>query len=167
VPLDAVKVALAVQDGLSTVCATCSRYWEGRDRGLPGDSCTARTPCGSPLMGDDFHEYAGPLSAFDSWCFICGDEPACTIGKPGSQRRFGVCARHKQMLPRLTPVAVAAPPTTAPPGPPPAPLVNIGGELRTLENLLPRRKPTVWERIAETEAEFEKIDRERGLLGES
>ena len=149
-----------MQSGLSTVCATCSRYWEGRERNLPGDRCTARTPCGSPLAGDDFHEYSGPISSFDNWCFICGDEPACAIAKPGSKRRFGVCARHKQMLPNLRPVDVTVAPDAAP-------LVNIGGEVRNLQNLLPKRKPTVWERIAETEAEFAKIDAARGTGEES
>lgn len=159
-PMNHVKIALAVQSGLSTVCATCQRYWEGRDGGLPGDRCTAKKACGSPLIGDDFSSYEGPMSAFDQWCFVCGDTPAAVIAKPGSSRRFGVCERHKQALPTMTPVDLKRPLGAGP-------LVNIGdGQTRTLEDLLPRRKMTVWERIEETEAEFAKLDRERGLLGD-
>lgn len=151
-----VKVALAVQGGLSTVCATCPRYWEGRDQGLPGDRCTSRTPCGSPLAGDDFHEYAGPMTAFDQWCFICGDNPACVIAKPGSPRRFGVCEKHKHMLPTLKPTNMQLPQEAQA-------LVNIGGGVeKSLATLIAPRKKTVWERIAETEAEFEKLDAEKG-----
>lgn len=158
-PLNPVKVALAVQSGLSTVCATCTKYWEGRERGLPGDSCTAKTPCGSPLAGDDFHEYAGPMSNFSEFCFVCGDEVAALLEKRGSSRLFGVCARHKALLPTLTPVNMVRPAEQ--------PLVRIGnGQQRTLENLLPKAKPTVFQRIMETEAEFEKLDRARGLLPE-
>lgn len=151
-----VRVALAVQGGLSTVCATCPRYWEGRDLNLPGDRCTSRTPCGSPLAGDDFHEYAGPMTAFDQWCFICGEPPAGVIAKPGSHRRFGVCEKHKRMLPTLKPTNMQLPQEAQA-------LVNIGGGVeKTLATLFPPRKKTVWERIAETEAEFEKIDAEKG-----
>ena len=138
------------------MCATCPRYWEGRDRGLPGDRCTSKTPCGSPLAGDDFHEYAGPMTSFDRWCFICGSDPACVIAKPGSSRRFGVCEKHKKMLPALKPTNMALPQEAQA-------IVNIGGGVeRSLATLLPPRKPTVWERIAETEAEFEKRDADRG-----
>ena len=156
-PLNHVKVALAVQSGLSTVCATCQKYWDGRDKGLEGDRCTSTKPCGSPLVGDDFHAYEGPMTAFDQWCFICGEPPAAVIAKPGSKRRFGVCARHKAALPSMTPVNMTRKPGTDP-------LVHIGGETRTLQNLLPPRKKTVWERIEETEAEFAEMNRERGLL---
>jgi len=151
-----VKVALAVQGGLSVVCATCHRYWEGRDRGLLGDQCTSRTPCGSPLSGDDFHEYAGPMTAFDQWCFVCGDSPACVIAKPSSSRRFGVCEKHKRMLPTLKPTNMQLPQEAQA-------LVNIGGGIeKSLSTLLAPRKKTVWERIAETEAEFEKTEAEKG-----
>ena len=151
-----VRVAIAVGSGLSVVCATCPRYWEGRDRGLPGDHCTSLTPCGSPLAGDDFHEYAGSMTAFDQWCFICGEPPVGVIAKPGSRRRFGVCEKHKRMLPTLKPTNMQLPQEAQA-------LVNIGGGVeKTLATLFPPRKKTVWERIAETEAEFEKRDAEKG-----
>jgi len=42
-------------------------------------------------------------------------------------------------------------------------LVNIGGGIeKSLSTLLAPRKKTVWERIAETEAEFEKTEAEKG-----
>lgn len=156
--LNPAKIALAVQGGLSIVCSTCTKYWEGRDVGLPGDTCTAKTPCGSPLAGDDFHEYRGPISEFSGWCFICGDDPSCAIQHPGSARLFGVCERHKQALPNLVPVNMVLPQGGGP-------IVTLAnGEKRTLGNLLPQTKPSIFQVIAETEAEFTRRDMERGLI---
>jgi hypothetical protein len=158
-PLNVVKVAQAVQGGLSTVCATCTKYWEGRDLGLPGDRCTAKSPCGSPLAGGDFHEYVGPMTSFDQFCFVCGEDVVALINKRGSVRRFGLCAKHKQMVANLKPVNMARPFEQ--------PLVvNGDGQVRALDKLLPPRKPTVFERIEATEEEFRKRDIERGLLPE-
>lgn len=156
-PLNPAKVALAVQSGLSTVCATCTRYWEGRDRGLPGDACTARKPCVSPLDGGDYPEYLGPLQEFTVWCFICGDNAACAVQRRGSTRLFGVCAGHRNLLPKMAPTLNHTDSSL---------VVLTGGQQKTLATLLPYKKPTLWERIAETEKEFEKIDRERGLIPE-
>lgn len=158
-PLNVVKVAQAIQSGLSTVCATCSKYWEGRERGLPGDTCTAKSPCGSPLAGDDFHEYDGPMAAFDQFCFVCGGDVVALINKRGSLRRFGLCAKHKQIVPNLKPVNMVRPFEQAL-------VVNGDGQVKLLDKLLPPRKPTVFERIEQTEAEFRKRDIERGLLPE-
>lgn len=152
------KIALAVQGGLSVVCSTCTRYWEGRDRGLPGDTCTASTPCGSPLAGDDFHEYRGPMADFSAWCFICGDDPSCVMQHPGSSRLFGVCERHRLVLPSLAPVHMVLPAERRP-------LVKLkSGEQHTLDTLIPRTKPSIFKIIEDTEAEFTKRDIERGLV---
>lgn len=152
-PVNPFKVALAVQHGLSTVCATCQRYWEARDKGVPDDRCTSTTNCGSPLAGDDFHDYDGPIVDFSQWCFICGEEPSCFLEKPGSKRVFGVCDKHKYVLASLTPVGMDR---TRDPL-----VVRLGGA-RKLASEVAQRKKSVFERIEETEREFEKERERRG-----
>ena len=150
--LNPAKVALAVQQGLSTVCASCHRYWEGRDRGLPGDACTARKPCASPLEGSDYPEYVGELRDFSRWCFICGEPPSCLISARGSPKPFGVCSRHRSLLPKLvSPEKIS-------------PVLTAEGRQQLVSEL--QVKKSIFEVIEETEAEFQKRDRERGLLPE-
>lgn len=107
--LNPAKVGLAVQSGVSIVCATCQRYWEGRDKNLPGSRCTSATACGSPLAGDDFHAYVGPITDFTRWCFMCGTDAHFAVRKPGSQRLFGVCGQHAKYLHEMRPVQALAP----------------------------------------------------------
>lgn len=104
-PINPAKVGLAVQNGLSTVCATCNRYWEARDRHLPEPQCLAKDGCGSPLKGDDFHEYDGPMTNFERWCFVCGDDSRFGVRVHGRERIVGVCERHVQWLAELRPTA--------------------------------------------------------------
>lgn len=98
------KVGLAVQGGLSTVCATCDRYWEARDRRLPEPQCLAKDGCGSPLKGDDFHEYAGPMTNFERWCFACGADSRFGVRVHGRERIVGVCEDHVKWLSELRPM---------------------------------------------------------------
>lgn len=98
-PLDPAKVGLAVQNGLSTVCATCTSYWEGRDKGLPEPQCAQEQPCASPLRGDSFSFYSGPLPTLEKWCFRCGSESDYSIVlTDATKRRVGVCSSHLDML---------------------------------------------------------------------
>lgn len=155
-PLNPAKVALAVQSGLSTVCATCPRYWEGRDRGLPGDACTARRPCASPLDGADYPEYAGPLNNDASvWCFICGDNASCIVQRRNSLKKFGLCADHRGLLRKMTPEQDHADTPL---------LIQVGGQTHTIESGTPKPKKSIFQIIEETEAEFRKRDVERGLI---
>lgn len=103
-PLNLAKVGLAVQSGLSSVCATCRLYWEARDRGLPEPKCLAKDGCGSPLKGDDFHEYAGPITNFERWCFACGRDSKFGVRVQGRERLVGVCEEHVKWLDELRPV---------------------------------------------------------------
>jgi len=102
--LDLAKVGLAVQGGLSSVCATCTRYWEARDKRLPEPQCLAKDGCGSPLRGDDFHEYLGPISDFGRWCFVCGADAHYGVRVQGRKRAIGMCEQHLKLLTELRPM---------------------------------------------------------------
>lgn len=102
-PIDSAKVALAVSSGVSIVCATCEKYWQGRDAGLPGDRCTAKTPCGSPIAGDVFHEYVGPITQFDRWCFACGSPATHALRVKSLVRVIGCCSSHLDLVRTLKP----------------------------------------------------------------
>lgn len=92
---EAGKVGLAVQHGVSPVCATCSLYWRAREQGVPGARCLATTHCASPLGGDAFSSYQGPLGGkFETWCFVCAEEADVGLRVGGLCRVVGVCKRH-------------------------------------------------------------------------
>lgn len=108
-PLDPVQIALGMSTGLSAVCSTCSLYWEARSRGIPAPKCLAKDGCGSPLAGDDFHEYKGPITDFRQWCFVCGKQPKFGVRVNNSLRVVGVCEEHRALLDQLKPVGRPAP----------------------------------------------------------
>jgi hypothetical protein len=97
-PLNLAKVGLAVQNGLSSVCATCTLYWIARDQGVPGHKCLAQDGCGSPISGDDFHEYQGPISDLSRWCFVCGSDATRGLRVGGRFRVVGVCENHLRFV---------------------------------------------------------------------
>jgi hypothetical protein len=97
------QIQKALERGLALACATCARYWQGRERGLPGDECTSASPCGGPIAGSDFPLYIGPITDFSQWCFACGGYPELGIKVPGSPRIFGVCRKHLKLLDLLAP----------------------------------------------------------------
>jgi hypothetical protein len=103
-PLNVLKIAEAVQGGLSPVCATCRKYWMARERGVPGDRCLSRDNCAGPAGGDDFHEYEGPMSDFSRWCFACGEEAAFGVQVHARVRTIGVCKNHVRMLAEIRPL---------------------------------------------------------------
>lgn len=145
-PLDPYLVEAAVRSGLSAVCATCRRYWEGRERGLPEPRCTSKTGCGSPLAGGDFHEYDGPLVEFDRWCFVCSADARYGVRARDKRRVFGVCEKHVRLLHDLKPTnSVVADPV----------LKSDGRELLAAD-LLPARRKSLASAIAEAEKDFEK-----------
>jgi hypothetical protein len=92
----------AMRGGMSYVCAACRRYWEGRLRGT-GDRCTAQDGCGSPIAGDDFHEYEGPITSFDRWCFVCAAAADFAVKPVGKGRAIGVCRTHLKFMEDLVP----------------------------------------------------------------
>lgn len=151
--LDPLRVALAVKSGLSVVCATCTKYWEGRDRGLPDPQCTSITNCGSPLAGDDFHDYTGPMGGnLSDWCFVCGSlsTHGVRIRKKVRSRTVGVCDEHLPYLVQLEPVGVS-------------PAVLQGREISGPSGLLspeslikPRYKQSLGEAMYEVESYYAK-----------
>jgi hypothetical protein len=148
VPLDPFLVEAAVASGLSAVCSTCRKYWEGRERGLPEPRCTAVSKCGSPLAGDDFHEYEGPMREFDRWCFVCAKESKYALKMREGKRLIGVCDTHVRMLADLKPVDA-----TVMGGPI---LRSASGHSLLPEDVIPKRKPSLAQAIADAEKSFEK-----------
>lgn len=144
--LDPHLVEAAVKSGLSMVCSTCSKYWEGREKGLPEPRCTAKTRCGSPIAGDDFHEYDGPLREFSRWCFVCAAPSKYGVRAPGRPRTLGVCAKHVGPLRELKPVGADA---VIPE------IKSASGASFRPEDLIPKQKPSLFQAIAEAEKDFE------------
>lgn len=104
--MDGVRVGLAIQRGVSIVCATCKRYWEGRARRLPEPKCTAVRPCGSPLAALTFPEYDGPMTDFAQWCFVCGGRATKGVKVREESRIIGMCDEHVQWLGKVEPVGL-------------------------------------------------------------
>lgn len=100
-PIDLFKARLEVLQGTSAICATCERYWEGKDRGL--STCTAYEPCGSPIAGDVFHLYRGAMKEFDLFCFACGSVSTHVLTVKGKQRAIGCCDEHLKLVQDLKP----------------------------------------------------------------
>lgn len=96
------KIRVALASGLSMVCSTCMKYEAGQALGL--DRCTAREGCGSPIAGDTFHEYDGPITDFARFCFVCGEKPTKAIRVDGHVRVIGACTAHAEYVGKLTPV---------------------------------------------------------------
>ena len=100
-PIGPQDVAAAVGRGLSIICATCQKYWQARDNQVPGDRCTSSGGCGSPIAGDTFHEYDGPITQFDRWCFVCGDIATHALRVKTHVRVIGCCERHLELVKTL------------------------------------------------------------------
>jgi len=130
-PMDPVKIAAAVSSGLSIVCATCEKYWGARDREPDGASCLAVDGCGSPIAGDVFHEYRGPMTQFDSFCFVCGDRAAHAVRVNTHVRVIGVCSAHVQLVKTLKPEGRRAPNVV---------IISRDGERRVTEDDLPEKR---------------------------
>jgi hypothetical protein len=111
---------------------------------LPGDLCTAVDGCGSPLRGDCFHEYAGPLTDFTSLCFVCGKKPKFGVRVSKLLRPIGVCEAHIVWL--------QGNPKTADTGVP----LKLDGV-----PVAPPKKKTVWEAVEEADAYFDEQDRKK------
>lgn len=130
-PIDPTKVAAAVSGGLSIVCATCENYWEARDRGVSDDACLAKQGCGSPIAGDVFHEYRGPMTQFDKFCFVCGDRATHALRVKPYVRVIGACDDHVDMVDKLkakgkNPVSIS--------------ILSDGGERASKEEQSPSKK---------------------------
>lgn len=143
--MDPARVGLAVSKGVSIVCATCKRYWEGREQGLPEPKCTTRKPCGSPFAGMMFPQYEGPITDFSRWCFVCGQTSDYGVRVQDTDRTIGMCKEHIRMLEELEPVGVNSKPVK---------------EIVTSEESVPHgrvfrvHKKTLSQAVAEVEAHY-------------
>lgn len=139
---------------LSIFCASCTRYWDARDRGIPGVQCAsvAEPRCGSPLAGGEFHDYKGPITDFSRWCFVCGHPASQGIQAAGKQRVFGVCDQHLPFVLRLKPEGAEAPF-----------LVVRTPEIVPVETLIRPPKPSALVRAMQAaQEEWDYEDRKRG-----
>jgi hypothetical protein len=132
--LDPSKIAVAVSSGLSIVCATCEKYWEARDKNVPDDRCLATDGCGSPIAGDTFHEYRGPMTQFDQFCFRCGDKATHAIRVNNSVRVIGCCSEHVEMVKTLKPTGQRAQNIV---------LISKDGEKQVAEDAPPEKRPLI------------------------
>jgi len=96
------KVATALKTGLCFVCALCEKYWEGIDRG--SHTCLSQGNCGSPIRGNEFDEYKGPLTELASKCFVCGNQSDFGVTVRGKWKIIGVCKSHVDLIKKLSPV---------------------------------------------------------------
>lgn len=104
--MDLVKVGQAVQGGLSIVCATCNKYWEGREKQLPEPMCAVKKPCGSPFASLTFPEYDGPMTNFTRFCFVCGAKATKGVKVRDEARVIGMCETHVGMIGKVEPVGL-------------------------------------------------------------
>lgn len=132
--LDPSKIAIAVSGGLSIVCATCEKYWDARDRGVPDDRCLAVDNCGSPIAGDVFHEYRGPMTQFDQFCFVCGDRATHAVRVDNNVRVVGICNSHVELIKTLKPENKRAPNIV---------LISKDGEKQITDADAPRRRQSL------------------------
>lgn len=149
------RVSAAIQRGVSVVCATCSRYWAGRERGLPDPQCTVEKPCGSPFAGLTFPEYEGPITDFAQFCFVCGSRAAHGVKVREEPRVIGMCSAHVQLLGQLEPVGLKLNGRNV------ADIIDRKMGRVSQQRFFGKPKKTLGQAIAETEAEFAREVEER------
>lgn len=151
--MDAVKIGLAVQSGVSPVCATCKRYWEGRAQGLPDPKCTTKRPCGSPFAGYDFPEYDGPMTDLSRWCFVCATTATKALKCRSTGRAIGICDEHIEMVGQVEPIGLNGTPVNII-------IASDKGE-QTPEQYFGPPKQTLGQAIAEADAYLDEEDRRK------
>lgn len=96
---EARQLALKSNPRIFFLCASCPKWWEGQSLGK--DGCTG-TNCGSPVRRSDFPEYAGTIKDFSALCFVCGSDDVLAYAKvQGSDRQFGMCSKHLEVIDSL------------------------------------------------------------------
>lgn len=98
-PLKFDDVAIAIQSGVSAVCAMCVNYWNAVDNGAP--SCGKR--CGGPMSGGDFDKYEGPVTDLSQMCFVCSAPPTNLIRAKNRLRVLGCCDSHIDTVKKFKP----------------------------------------------------------------
>jgi len=96
--LDNKKIKDAMNVGLSFVCAACTRWHDGVEKGVKdheGDQmCTHFRVCFGPMSGGSFDYYNGPLStSLVRFCYVCGNEADKAIEpQVPNGKRIGCCS---------------------------------------------------------------------------
>jgi len=134
-----------MQGGLSSICATCTNYWQARERGVPGDGCLAKADCAGPAAGGDFPEYRGPITDFSRWCFVCGEDADFGVRAEGRIRTVGVCEKHVRLLADVCPDRGTLDPKT---------LIRGGNGTFTAQQLIGPEKKSLMRAIGEVEAYY-------------
>lgn len=98
----------AVDRGVSLMCATCERYAEGRERGLPEEQCTVLGECVGPFGGGTFPQYQGPISDPSRWCLRCGQTSVAAVRVAGTSPLYGMCRVHLREAHMVTPLGAQA-----------------------------------------------------------
>jgi hypothetical protein len=98
----------AREKGVAFLCATCTRWAEGVDKGImnrDGEQvCSRSQSCHGPLSGGSFEEYDGPIRGYlAKFCHVCGCHATKAISPKGVESRIGVCDSCLAMLRGLTP----------------------------------------------------------------
>ena len=147
--MDVTRVRKEVESGLSPVCATCSRYWEGKARGL-ASHCATEVRCGSPIAGDTFSDYQGPLTDFTRFCFACPSSAHQVVQVGDAERKIGVCQSHVSLLHELEVASKPADPSVM--------QVHTKAGWSPLLRVLPKPAKGLFQSIAEAEYEAQKAD---------
>jgi hypothetical protein len=142
-PVPEADIRLAIASGLSMVCATCAKWQAAHEKGL--EKCLAQDGCGSPIVGDTFHEYDGPITDFLRFCFVCGNPATKGIRVHGHVRLIGACDKHVEYVAQLAPTA-----------PPPErdllrTILSPEGEGLAEKLLIPKPKRTLAQALVEME----------------
>jgi hypothetical protein len=60
------------------------------------------------MAGDVFHEYKGPMTQFDRFCFVCGNQATHALRVDDNLRVIGCCVNHIEMVQKLKPTGKSA-----------------------------------------------------------
>ena len=133
--------------GVSIVCATCKKFWEGRAKGLPELRCVG-VDCSGPIAGGDFPEYDGDLP-LEKFCFVCGKDSEYGAHVQGKDRVVGICKGHLHYLTDMLPKSTVKG----------SPLfLKKDGKVLLIEEVVRPTKPTILQQMAKTEMEWADAD---------
>jgi hypothetical protein len=140
--MDLARVALAVQDGFTVVCATCEWLHRARDS---GQQCCGKSQCAGPLAGKQYKDYKGPITEFANMCFVCGSKSTHAIRHNGGGRVFGLCREHLRLVNNVAPAGAV-----------PTRITHVVADNRVIpaENLLAPKKKSLIEEIMKVESHF-------------
>jgi hypothetical protein len=98
--IDKNRVHLALANGVSIVCGTCTHFWVAADKQL--NNCGQK--CGGPMSGGTFEKYSGPITDFSAICFVCGSKSTHAVRAKDSMRVLGCCDKHIDIVKKWKPI---------------------------------------------------------------